>query len=426
MTTKKAYRATAVKNVVVKSLLPKLAQGPVAVGLDVGKETVLVVVRDQEGTFLRPWKVNQPGEIKELVDGLMELRAGRPLVVSMESTGTYGDPLRQALADRGIEVGRVSSKATSDYAEIFDGVPSAHDGKDAAIVAELTSLGKWTAWPYVPPSEAEGSRKNWVEWMDAQQEILQLWLGRLEGLLARHWPEVTRMVKLHSVTLLRALAYYGGPRGLGEDEEAAQRLLRWGGRFLKAAKVESLIAAARDTVGVRMTEADRKRMRRYAQEALKAHREIGRARRELKRLAEGDETVQRVARVVGTTTAGVLCATLGAPGKYHCGGAYRKAMGLNLKERSSGKHQGKLKITKRGPGIARRWLYFAALRMVQQSAVRGWYERKKKKDKDRGKGALVAVMRKLALAIYAVATRDEPFDVKRLFPGKPRTGKRAA
>jgi hypothetical protein len=39
------------------------------------------------------------------------------------------------------------------------------------------------------------------------------------------------------------------------------------------------------------------------------------------------------------------------PHNYPCGEAYRKAMGLNLKERSSGKHQGKLKITKCGPSI---------------------------------------------------------------------------
>jgi hypothetical protein len=37
-------------------------------------------------------------------------------------------------------------------------------------------------------------------------------------------------------------------------------------------------------------------------------------------------------------------------------------MGLNLAERSSGKWQGKLKISKRGSSKVRRWLYMAALR----------------------------------------------------------------
>ena len=55
------------------------------------------------------------------------------------------------------------------------------------------------------------------------------------------------------------------------------------------------------------------------------------------------------------------------------GAAYRKAMGLNLKERSSGKHQGRLKITKRGPSVVRRWMYFAAMRLTQDPHVKPWH-----------------------------------------------------
>ena len=53
-------------------------------------------------------------------------------------------------------------------------------------------------------------------------------------------------------------------------------------------------------------------------------------------------------------------------------------MSLNLKERSSGQHQGQLKITKRGSSVARRWLFFAALRIAPSGVVRPWFEAKKK------------------------------------------------
>ena len=43
---------------------------------------------------------------------------------------------------------RVSNKASHNYAEIFDGVPSQHNGKDAAVVAELAGLGKAQPWEY--------------------------------------------------------------------------------------------------------------------------------------------------------------------------------------------------------------------------------------------------------------------------------------
>ncbi len=81
--------------------------------------------------------------------------------------------------------------------------------------------------------------------------------------------------------------------------------------------------------------------------------------------------------VVGVPTACVLWVELGDPSSYHCGAAYRKAMGLNLAERSSGQWQGKLKISKRGSSTVRRWLYLAALRWVKQEPVHSWYVHQK-------------------------------------------------
>lgn len=419
MKKKRQYRAIAVKSVQLENVLGELAAGPLHVGLDIAKEEVLVVVRDLSGYFSRPWKAKQPSEIGLLVKCLKQLGAGRSVVVAMESTGTYGDALRQALTDAELPVERVSGKAKSDYEEIFDGVPSAHDGKDAAIIAELAALSKSRPWPFVEQGEHEGKMANTVDWLDAQQGLFQVWLGRLESLLARHWQEATKILPLRSVTLLRALAHYGGPAGLCQDEGADQQLKKWGGPFLSAAKIKRLCESAENTVGVRMTAADQQRMRRYAEEALKAQREIQQAKKELELLTKESETLQREATVVGMATACVLRATVGDPADFHCGEAYRKALGLNLKERSSGKHKGKLKITKRGSSRARRWLYFAAMRLIQKPPVRGWYEAKKKRDKNFGTGAVVAVMRKLALALWNVSVRGEPFESSRLFPGQP-------
>jgi len=401
----------------VSEVVSRLHEGPVTVGLDIGKETIFAVVRDQEGSFERPWKVQNPNEIGQLVQNVKQLSEHRSLVVVMESTGTYGDAVRQAVTDMGLQMCRVGSKASSDYKEIFDGVPSAHDGKDAAVVAELAAIGKASPWPMKHPSSEEAEMATAVTWLDTQQDILQVWLGRLEGLLARHWPELTRLLTLNSGTLLRLLAHYGSPAALAADNEACSRLAGWGGHLLRPRKIAAVVESAQKTVGVRAAEATRDFIGQCAQQALAARKEIREARRKLKKLSQHDKVIQSMAEAVGTTTACVLRVTLGDPRDYHCGEAYRKAIGLNLKERSSGKHQGKLKITKRGPSLARRWLFFAALRVIQKPPVRKWYEAKKRKDQDRGLGAVVAVMRKLALAVYAVGARDEVFSLDRLFPG---------
>jgi hypothetical protein len=119
---------------------------------------------------------------------------------------------------------RVSPKAAHDYAAIFDGTPSQHDGKDAAVVAELAALGQAAAWPYQVRPGWEQELAYWVDWLEAQRQVLVLWAGRLEGLLARHWPEATRVLRLTQARLLRALAHYGGPAALAADGQAAARL----------------------------------------------------------------------------------------------------------------------------------------------------------------------------------------------------------
>jgi len=416
---RRAYRAVAVKNVSLENVLQSGPEGAVTVGMDVGKDEIFVVLRWVDATFERPWKVRNPLEVKLLVRILTELNRRRCLTVGMESTGTYGDSLRQALTDAKLSVHRVSGKATHDYAEIFDGVPSQHDGKDAAMIAELVAFGKSSPWPFEHKEANDAEMAYWVDWLDGQQQIEMLWLGRLESLLARHWPEATTLLKLSSATLLQTLARYGGPGGLAEDDGAARRLAGWGGPKLTAKKIEKVIRSATETVGVRQNAQDVRRIQEYATLALEAYRQTQKAKRALERLAKGNEVIQRQAEAVGVATACVLWVALGDPKNYPFAAAYRKAMGFNLKVRSSGKHKGKLKITKRGPSVVRRWLYFAAMRMVQRPEVKPWHEAKKARTSDKATPSLVAVARKLALAMHVVGARGERFDPGRLFPGCP-------
>lgn len=419
MSKSKAYRATEVKNVDLERVVAKSASGPVWVGVDVGKNHVFVVVRFSDGSFDRPWKVRSPSEIEFLVGLLVRLSKHQPLTVAMESTGTYGDPLRAELALVGLPVVRVSGKAASDHAETFDGVPSQHDGKDAAIIAELAAFGKSRPWPYRQLTEEDAELAFWVGKVDDQQRVENLWTGKLEAYLARYWPELTRLIDLTSVTLLSLLAHYGGPTGLVADEEARQRLNRWGRGSLKSRTIDEILASAGSTCGAAQNRFDVRAIQECAANALAAKREVQAAKAQLEELGLKNEAIHRMSKAVGAVTACVLWVSLGDPSNYHCGEAYRKAMGLNLKERSSGRHHGQLKITKRGPGIVRRWLYMAALRMVKEAEVKKWYEAKKSRDKGRSKIALVGVMRKLALALHATGARGEMFEARRLFPGKP-------
>lgn len=418
----KAYRATRVNDVDWDRIVRGNEGVSITLGIDVGKRDLWPVCRWETGRIERPWRVKNPEEIPTLIALIQQMSGDRKLVVAMESSGTYSDALRQALSDAKIAVLRVSNKASHDYAEIFDGVPSQHDGKDAAVIAELAGLGKAQPWEYQAPSEWDQELNYWVEWMVAQRRILTGWQGRLEALVSRHWPEATRELKLTSVTLLRALECYGDPKSLAADPDAAEQLCRWGGVFLAPEKAERLVVGARSSVGVRVGEWQRRQIKEYAREALIARQQIKGAERRLRELSVGNRVLEAQGNVVGIATACVLWTCVGDPRNYHAAAAYRKAMGLNLKERSSGAYQGQLRISKRGSARARQWLYFAALRLVQHSEVRPWYEAKKARNEDAARKVVVAVMRKLALALYHIGVKGETFQPRRLFARIRRRG----
>jgi transposase len=416
---RRAYGGTRVNHVDVAKLLHGKESVGVTVGIDVGKHRLLAVCRWDDGTFERPWRIHNPSELPDLVKLLQHVGGDHKLVVAMESSGTYGDALRQALADAGLELQRVGTKATHDYAEVFDGVPSQHDGKDAAVVAELAALGKGTLWTYQPADAWEQELAYGVDWMIAHRQMLAMWQGRLEGLLGRHWPEATRVLKLTSATLLKVLWHYGSPQALAADPEAGTRLRRWGGKLLDASKIERLLADARASRGVRVGEWEKRRIQDFAQQALQARQQGQRGEGRLRVLARGHGVLEAQGQVIGIPTACVLWVSTGDPRQYHAAAAYRKAMGLNLVERSSGEYQGALRISKRGSARSRQWLYFAVLRLVQKEGVRSWYEAKKARDPHAAKSVLVALMRKLALALYQVAVHNQEFDARRLFARIP-------
>ena len=411
------YSLVDVNDVGVEGVAARRRGQELVVGVDVARAELVACVVGPGRSFERPWRVKSPGQVRALVEKLTELRRHCPLAVAMESSGTYGDVLRQALADAGVEVRRVSAKAVKDYSETFDGVPSQHDGKDAAVIGTLARAGHAMAWRHDDGGdEGSAALRYFVRRLDTAQRVKQIFCGKLEALLARHWPEAAALLDQSGPTLTRALARWGDPRLLAADAQAPALLRGFGGHYLSERKIARVVESARSTVGVRMNAWSAREMRDVAEAIVKRRRRIQRCRRELKKRARGHRAIEAQAPAVGLITACVLWMCLGDPLNYRSAAAYRKAMGLNLKERSSGAHRGKLSLSKRGQRLTRKWLYFSALRWMREPSVKRWVERKKARDGGRGDKAAVGVMRRLALAAWHTG-QGQVFDPARLFPG---------
>jgi len=412
---KHRYSAKNIKQADWKQIGAQTAGRRIVFGVDVAKDDFFGVLMQEDLTVSATLKWVHPRQTRELAEHLLQDVQAQRLEVVMEASGTYGDALYRHLSRLGVAVYRVSPKRVHDAAEVYDGVPSLHDAKSAYIIGRLHLDGASRVWEEIP--EPRRNRQARVAELDLYQDQHQRNLNRLEALLNRHWPEVVRVMELKRVSLLSLVAEYGDPASIAAQREPAWQLMRHSGRgLLSAETICQVLDSAQDTLGVPCTEGERRLLKVLAEELLRTHQRLNQIEGEIGREVQDDLVLTRTAALVGKTTSLVLDAALGSPLDYPNPRSYLKAMGLNLKERSSGKHQGQLKITKRGPSIVRKYHYFAALRWLHQDPViASWYRNKVRRDGGELKGkAIVAVMRKLALSLWHVA-RGEVFDSRKLF-----------
>ena len=214
---KRTYRARSVKNVDLEKLSAELSHADrVVFSIDVAKELMFATLKIEAEAVHTTVKWHHLEESPTVVRWL----SGLPRTeVAMESSGTYGDSLRWHLQQAGLEVYRTSTKQVKDSREIYDGVPSSHDAKAAAIIGWLHWQGRSKPWPEPPKEHRELAAR--VRTMELYQRPLQQCQNRLEAQLARHWPELPTLLELDSATLLELLKEFGSPAAVARSPELA-------------------------------------------------------------------------------------------------------------------------------------------------------------------------------------------------------------
>jgi transposase len=416
MKKKRTYQASRVQQVQVAELLPLLVAGCI-IALDVAKQKFVVALATMAGEVVKLFRFDHPTETGDFVGIVEALRAGvdeGKVTAAMEPTGTYGDAVRLQLMRVGVPVRMVSPKRTHDSQELFDGVRSLHDPKSAVLVAKLCALGLSSAWSAPPTTRVR--LRALIDLRQHEQRHEEMSFGRLEGVLARHWPEFGQWMDVREQrSSLRLLSAYPSPARVAQAPEEVKALLRKASRSrLSTEAVAGVIAGAGGTMGVPMVAEEEQLVRTLAMQLIAADRSTDELDEQMRELAKDDEVFARLSTWMGVYTAAVVITRVD-PRQYTSPRQLEKACGLNLREKSSGEHAGRITITKRGSGLVRQVLYLFALRMLKESAaVRAWYKRRRGYTEDSKQRAVVAVMRKLVRALFHVA-RGDAFDASKLF-----------
>jgi len=406
---KNNYRTKKVNDINWPQLREQFAGQSLVFAVDVAKEQQFALLSNPElsESVLLQW--NQLEQTAELINELKQLNT--PITVVMESTSTYGDAMRHQFRQAGFTIHQASAKRVHDAKEVYDGVPSLHDAKAAWLIARLYKEGFTKPWHELDDKERElNAYRREYELHQSQHERNQ---NRLEAFLSRHWPEVLPLLALDSVTLESLLIDYGSPEQIAANAgQAANDMRRWGKSCLSLEKIEAVIHSAATTLGQPCIEAERHYLQALAEELRHSRKQAKNAKQALEAVVKTEPGLKEMGLTIGRVTTAILIGLHLDPRHFGCARSYLKALGLNLKEKSSGQDHGKLTLTKRGSALARKYLYFAALRLIKSDPVLSAWYRSKVDPRAKSK-TVIAFMRKLAKALWHIA-RGQRFDARKL------------
>jgi transposase len=416
MSKRRTYQAVDIKALDVARLLAAVTAA-VVVSIDVAKAAFVAAIRTAADGVIRIVRFEHPTETRRFLDLVKQLRARAGVVtVLMEPTGTYGDAVRYQLDLLGIEVRMIQPKRTHDAREVFDGVSSKHDPKDAVTMSRLHEAGASTKWN--APDEARRALRAMFDQFGVHESACEVLYSQIEARLARHWPELEAWLSIRKHTSARALLeQFVTPQRIAQDPTRARELLvRASHSGLSAELIAGVIESAQNTLGVPMITEEETLLRTLVvrlQDEIRACEDI---EERIEKMVDGNGPVARMRDVVGIMAATAIVTYLGSPANYSCARALLKAAGLNMREISSGTEQGKIHITKRGPSIVRQLLYMAALRAIANDRVaRAWYQGRETFRANHKAAAVVALMRKLLAGAYHVGKHDVAYDATKLF-----------
>lgn len=392
-------------------------EGTLIATVDIGLTTNTGYCTTLDGRDAKPFKFDNTKEGFEKFWYMTMVSKNRfgcdEMVVGYESTGPYAEPLVHYLAHKQVKIVQVNPMHTKKMKEVNDNSPLKTDEKDPRVIADIIRLGH-ALTIIVPEGEAAYLRRlnNARERHVGEQTAL---LNQLQQLVFLIFPEFKTVLKnMKCKTAQYILKRYTTPERIAAvskevlGEEMRKRSM---GKFgIQAA--ESLIGLARETVGIKEGLGGIFLDLKHILMQLEAE---GRFIAEIE--AEMEETLKRIPfsgrllsiKGLGIVSVAGIIGEVGDFSKFSTQSEIMKLAGLDLYEISSGKRKGQRRISKRGRGLLRKILFYAAIQMIRKNGIMyDYYARLTGRGMERMR-ALIAVSRKLLRIIHAIVRDNSDY-----------------
>ena len=406
------------------------------VGIDVGKQTHYARAFDFRGLelakLLRFSNTRQGYEdLESWMQGIMKEHGKTEAIVGFEPTGHYWFTLGDHLQSQGHRLGIVNPFHVKCTKELDDNSPTKNDRKDPKTIAMLVKDGRYRD-VYIPEDlfqelrEAVNERERLLEQLIVLSNQVLRWLDI-------RFPEFSGVFKDWSRNAAwLTLRHHSTPKKVvTAGVEGLMRTWRQEMKRPSLKKAERLVKAASEsigrTAGSEMAEA-------ALQNILTQYELINRQKQETEMLMQ--ELLLKVPNAsklmdikgIGMVTAAVIVSEIGDIRRFRDPRQIQKMAGLNLRENSSGKHKGKTTISKRGRKRLREGLFRAMITMLATNQeFRVLHRRNLTRENNplTKMESVIALCGKLIRVIFAILTKGNDYDAKKMLDDMNRSMKAA-
>jgi transposase len=378
-------------------------------GIDIASETHVLAVVSSEGEV--QVRATPFGEDAQGYARLFE-RLGSPeqVVVAMEATGHYWKNLFAALCARGFSVALINPLRTHRFAG-EDLQRTKTDAIDALGIARFAAQKQ----PAITrmTDQATDELRELIRLRDRIVQEIGDRVRQLHRLVDLGFPEFIRYVRTLGSQLATALLrQYPTAQAFVRVGPTRVSKLSYEGRHRVGLELaRQLVDAARQSVGAHPGPAYRVQVKYLCEDLDTLRVRLRELDADLERHLDEHAVGSLLTSIdgIGKLTAARLVAELGDPAEFASASALAAYVGVIPSLRQSGKGRTRSSLTSIGHRRLRAALWMPTLTAIQRNPwLRRYYQRLRTNGKP-AKVALLAAMRKLLIAVYAVARNRQPF-----------------
>jgi len=424
-----------------KQKINQITEDTLVVGIDVAKNRHVARAQNFRGIeYGNPiyFYNREDGfeRLKHWISKLAQEKNKEEIMIGLEPTGHYWLPLYRYLILSGFKVVTVDPHHVEQSKELDDHNPTKCDKKDAIVIAQLVSNGRYSE-PNLPEDEYAELRvaMNHRERLNKDLNGIK---NRIVRWLDMYFPEFTEVFKnWEGKAALSTLKNIAFPNKIS-NKKPQEIVDIWRKEGIKRGvgkkKARALINHAKVSIGMDTgNDMAKKELHDLLESYDLKKSQLSDLESKIEDLLFDIPGAKKMLTIpgIGEMTVAGFFAECGYLGDYNHPKQIIKLAGLNLMEHSSGEHKGETKITKRGRAKLRALLFRVSLPLVRHNdefrQIHEYYTTRPKNPLEK-KQSLIAICCKLIKILYTLGTREIEYDGEKMLNDieRPEEYKKAA